>query len=177
MKTTNRLSKTIAAALNAQMTKEAYAAQIYLSYAAWAGHQGFSGIAAFLFKHANEERSHMMKILEYTMKRGATVLVTAIAAPPENPSSLYNCFEKIFDHEVDNTQSIHYLVKTSFVEEDWATWDFMQWFVKEQVEEETFAMNLLDKMKIAGGEKANGIVLYSLDKDIEKIPEETIIED
>ena len=57
---TNRISKTIAAALNAQMTKEAHASQIYLSYAAWADRQGFGGIANFLFRHANEERNHMM---------------------------------------------------------------------------------------------------------------------
>ncbi len=54
---TNRLSKSIAAGLNAQMTKEAHASQIYLSYAAWADRKGFGGIANFLFKHAQEERT------------------------------------------------------------------------------------------------------------------------
>jgi ferritin len=54
---TNRLSKTIAAALNAQMTKEAHASQIYLSYGAWADKQGFGGIANFLFRHSQEERT------------------------------------------------------------------------------------------------------------------------
>jgi len=62
---TNRLSKTMTAALNAQMTKEAYASQVYLSLAAWSDGQGYGGIAKFLFKHAHEERNHMMKILEY----------------------------------------------------------------------------------------------------------------
>jgi ferritin len=56
----------------------------------------------------------------------------------------------------------------SHAEEDWATWNFMQWFVKEQVEEETLAMNLLDKMKIAGGEKMSSDVLYSFDRDMGK---------
>ena len=79
---TNRLSKTIAAALNTQMTKEAHASQIYLSYAAWAGWQGFGGISNFLFRHAQEERNHMMKILEYILKRGGEVIVTMIPAPP-----------------------------------------------------------------------------------------------
>jgi ferritin len=54
----------------------------------------------------------------------------------------------------------------SLDEEDWATWNFMQWFVKEQIEEETLAMNLMNKMKIAGGEKANHNDLYSLDRDL-----------
>jgi len=169
---TNRLSKTLAAALNVQMTKEAYASQIYLSYGAWADIQGFGGIANFLFKHAEEERNHMMKILEYILKRGAKVEVVAIPAPHENPASINNCFEKIFEHEVDNTKAIYKLVKMSDHEEDWATWNFMQWFVKEQVEEETLAMILLDKIKIAGGEKISSNALYSFDRDMEKAPDE-----
>jgi len=169
---TNRLSKTLAAALNAQMTKEAHASQIYLSYAAWAESQGFGGIANFLFRHAQEERNHMMKILEYILKRGAQVQVTAIPAPPENPVSINNCFEKVFKHEVDNTKAVYTLLKMSLEEQDWATWNFMQWFVKEQVEEETLARNLLDKLKIAGGEKISNNDLYSLDRDLEKTPDE-----
>ena len=93
---TNRLSKTLSTALNAQMTKEAQASQIYLSYASWAENQGFDGIANFLFRHAEEERNHMMKILEYILKRGAEVHVTSIPAPPGNPVSINNCFEKVF---------------------------------------------------------------------------------
>lgn len=172
---TNRLSKTIAAALNAQMTKEAHASQIYLSYAAWADKQGFSGIANFLFKHAQEERNHMMKVLEYILKRGAEVEVSAIPAPPKNPLSINNCFEKVFEHEVDNTNAVYKLVKMSHDQEDWATWNFMQWFVKEQVEEETLAMNLLDKMKIAGGENMNSNALYLFDKEMEETPDEVIL--
>src|ERR1017187_2455430 len=169
---TNRLSKTLAAALNAQMTKEAHASQIYLSYASWVERQGFSCIANFLFRHAQEERNHMMKILEYILKRGAEVNVTAIPAPHDTPANIHSCFEKIFEHETDNTKSIYKLVKMSLKEEDWATWNFMQWFVKEQVEEETLAMNLLDKIKIAGAEKAGSNALYSLDRDLEHAPDE-----
>ena len=169
---TNRLSKTLEAALNDQMTKEAHAAQIYLSYAAWADSQGCGGIANFLFRHANEERNHMMKILEYILKRGGKVKVTAIPAPPENPKSINHCFEKVFEHEVDNTKAIYRVAKMSHTEEDWATWNFMQWFVKEQTEEETLAMELLDKIKIAGGEKADAASLYSLDRDLEKMPDD-----
>jgi len=162
----------MSAALNAQMTKEAHAAQIYLAYASWADSQGYSGVANFLFRHAEEERNHMMKILEYILKRGAEVKVTAIPAPFENPSTLNACFEKVFAHEVDNTKAIYKLVKMSLDEEDWATWNFLQWFVKEQIEEETLAMNLLDKIKLAGGENAKGDTLYSLDRDLEKTPDD-----
>jgi ferritin len=59
----------------------------------------------------------------------------------------------------------------SLDEHDWATWNLMQRFVKEQTEEETLAMTLLDKLKIAGGEKVSSIALYSLDRDLEKAPD------
>ena len=169
---TNRLSKTIEAALNAQMTKEAQASQIYLSYGAWCDSQGYGGTSNFLFRHAEEERNHMMKILEYILKRGGTVKVTAIPAPPEDPTTIQGCFEKIFLHEVDNTNSVYQLVKMSLDEQDWATWNFMQWFVKEQIEEETLALELLDKLKIAGGDKASDITLYSLDRDLSHTPDD-----
>jgi ferritin len=169
---TNRLSAAMQAGLNAQMTKEAHAAQIYLSYGSWANTGGYAGVANFLFRHAQEERNHMMKILEYILQRGGTVKVEAIPAPPPNPGSLQQCFEKVLEHEVDNTNAIYKLVKQSFDEGDWATWHFMQWFVKEQTEEETLALNLLDKIKIAGGPKASGDALYNLDRDLQSTPDD-----
>src|SRR5580765_7220203 len=169
---TNRLSETLRAALNDQMTKEAHAAQIYISYASWAAGEGYDGIANFLFRHAQEERNHMTKILEYIIQRGAKVKVEAIPSPLPDPASVQQCFEKVFEQEIDNTKSIYKLVKMSFDDEDWATWHFLQWFVKEQTEEETLALNLLDKIKIAGGEKATGDALYALDRDLERTPDD-----
>lgn len=167
---TNRLSKTLAAVLNTQITQEAYASQIYLSYAAWADGYGMAGVAKFLFRHAQEERNHMMKILEYILNRGGKVIITAIPAPPEAPVNINNCFEKIFTHEVDNTKAVYKIAKMSFEEEDWATWNFMQWFVKEQTEEEMLVMNLLNKMKISGGAKISNDALYTFDRDLENAP-------
>src|ERR1700757_3357580 len=96
---TNRLSKTIEEALNAQMTKEAHASQIYLSLGAWADSNAFAGVSNFLFRHAQEERNHMMKILEYILKRGGKVKVTAIPDPGADPASVNDCFEKVFKSE------------------------------------------------------------------------------
>ena|SRR6218665_1208819 len=172
---TNRLSETLTQVLNEQMTKEAHASQIYLSYAAWADNEGYGGISNFLFRHAAEERNHMMKILEYILKRGAKAQVVAIPAPPPDPTSVNNCFEKVFEHEVDNTKAVYRIVKMAFDEEDWATWDFMQWFVKEQTEEETLALNLIDKIKISGGENATPSALYELDRDLENTPDDATL--
>jgi ferritin len=172
---TDRLSAALRSALNAQMTKEAHASQIYLSYGAWAESEGYSGIANFLFRHAEEERNHMMKILEYILGRGAKVSVEAIPAPSSNPKNIQDCFEKVFEQEIDNTKAIYKLVKMSFDEEDWATWHFMQWFVKEQTEEETLALSLLDKIKIAGGKNASGDALYKLDRDLAITPDDAVL--
>ena len=114
----------------------------------------------------------MMKILEYILKRGAKVSVSAIPAPGQDPISVNDCFEKVFKSEVENTTSIYNIVDMSLVEKDWATWNFMQWFVKEQTEEETLAMDLLSKIKVAGGANAHHDALYALDNDLAKTPDD-----
>ena len=151
-------------ALNAQMNKENHQAQIYLSYGCWADSEGFEGISNFLFRHSKEERDHMMKFLEYILKRGGKVKVSAIPEPSADPTSVNDCFEKVFKQEVSNTELIYKLVKMSFDEGDWATWNFMQWFVREQTEEENLAIELLDMIKVAGGKEASHSALFSLDK-------------
>ena len=163
---TNRLPNPVEDILNKQVTKEANAAQIYLSYAIWADSKGYSGVADLLFRHSGEERNHMMKVIQYIQERGGKAKVTALPAPPKDPENLQDCFEKIFQHEVDNTTAIYEIVNITQNEKDWATWNFAQWFVKEQIEEETLALNLLDKLKIAGGPKASNESLLYLDKEI-----------
>lgn len=161
-----RLSKKVEDILNQQVTKEANAAQIYLSYGAWADGEGYEGIANFLFRHSQEERNHMMKVLQYIMERGGRAKVSALPAPPKDPKNLQDCFEKIFKHEVDNTTAIYEIVSLALEEKDWATWNFGQWFVKEQIEEETLIMGLVDKLKIAGGPQATNESLFYLDNHI-----------
>ena len=169
---TRRLSERMNTVLNDQMTKEAHAAQIYLAYGSWARMEGYDGTANFLFRHAHEERNHMMKILEYILDRGGEVRIEAVPAADKLPKTLNDCFERVFLQEVDNTKSIYRVVKMAMEEEDWASWNFMQWFVKEQVEEETLSRNLLDKVKIAGGPKATNDALAALDKELETTPDE-----
>ncbi len=174
---TNRLSKDIQEVLNHQVTKEANAAQIYLSYAVWAGGEGFAGVADLLFRHSGEERDHMMKVIQYIQERGGKAKITALSAPPPDPINLQECFENIFKHEVDNTTAIYGIVDISLKEKDWATWNFAQWFVKEQIEEETLAMDLLDKLKIAGGPEASSESLLYLDNQIGEKEDEDLARD
>ena len=157
------------------MTNEAHNAQIYLSYASWASDKGYEGIANFLFRHANEERNHMMKFLEYILKRGGKVVVSAIPDPGPDPASVNDCFQKVFTSEVENTSRIYNIVNMSMAEKDWATWNFMQWFVKEQTEEETLALDLLSKIKVAGGPNAKDEPLFALDNELGKSPDDATL--
>lgn len=169
---TNRLSKAMVGILNEQVEKEGQAAQIFLSYGAWADGEGYEGVANFLFRHSHEERNHMMKYMEYIMQRGGRVKITALDAPPADPKNLQDCLEKIFKHEVDNTEAIYKITNLSMEEKDWATWNFNQWFVQEQIEEETMVMDLLDKLKIAGGPEASNESLLYFDNQLASMPDE-----
>lgn len=169
---TNRLSKTIEAILNTQVTKEANAAQVYLAYGVWADSQGYMGFSNLFLRHSGEERNHMMKVVEYIQQRGGKTKITALPAPPKDPIHLQDCLEKTFQHEVDNSTAIYEIVNLSQKEKDWATWNFAQWFVKEQIEEETLIMDLLDKLKLAGGPKASNESLLYLDNKIGKKDDE-----
>jgi ferritin len=165
---TNNLSKSLASALNAQMNKKVYSSQIYLNYALWAEEQGFKCLAKLLFEYAKEEHSHMIKILKFTLKRGAEINITDILAPFDEPDNIDNFFKKIFEYEVDITKTFYNLTELCLYEEDWETLGFMKWFLNGKTEEETLSTSLLDKMdkmKIAAYDNANSFDLFSLDND------------
>lgn len=172
---TKRISAAMEKALNAQMTQEAWQAQVYLSYAAWAEDGHYAGISDFLYKHSHEEREHMFKVLKYILNRGGKVKVDAIKAAPADPKDLGDCLKKLLQHEVDNSKLIDGLADLAHKEKDWASLNFAQWFVEEQVEEETLVNNLLDLYVLATTKKDGNVNLYELDKDIAKASQEAAI--
>jgi len=169
---TKRLSSAMEEALSRQMNVELYQSHTYLSYGIWAADQGYDGIANFLFRHSQEERDHAIKFMQYVLNRGGKPRVMALAEAPGDPNSLTECFNQVFKHEVQNTEKIYALVDQSMEEKDWATWNFLQWFVKEQIEEETLAMDLIDRLKIAGGDRASDESLLLLDRELAEEPDE-----
>lgn len=169
---TKRLSSVMEEALSTQMNVELMQSHVYLSYGIWADDKGYAGIGNFLFRHSQEEREHAIKFMQYILNRGGKPTVTALDAPDQDPQSLQHCFNQVFRHEVDNTEKIYNLVNLAMEEKDWATWNFLQWFVKEQIEEETLAMDLIDKLKIAGGDRATDESLLYLDKELGTSPDD-----
>ncbi|MGE3646608.1 MAG: ferritin [Beijerinckiaceae bacterium] len=161
-----RLSDKMEKALNAQLTREAFQAQVYLAFGVWAETNHFTGVAEFLYNHATEERNHMFKFLKYIASRGGTPVIAAIDAPGEEPSGLGDCLNRTMQHEIENSASIDDLVNLAHDEKDWATFNFAQWFVKEQIEEETLVQDLLDKYNLASRQTGDNTNLYGFDRDV-----------
>ena len=157
------LSKSVLKALNDQIRYEAESSQIYLSMASWAETNGFEGVAQFMFAQSDEERLHMLKILHYVNERGGHAVITELNAPPTHFGSVKEMFEQLLQHEIKVSSLINNLVSITLDEKDFATHNFLQWYVAEQIEEEATARTILDKIKLIGDEKSG---FYIFDKDI-----------
>ena len=150
--------------LNAQVALEAQSSQAYLAMASWAETQaGLDGVTAFFYRHSDEERMHMLKLIGYINERGAFAIVPPLEQPILTFPSLKNAFESLLKHEVHVSQSINNLVDAAMQEKDFATHNFLQWYVAEQIEEEQLARKLNDKLEMIGEDKSG---LYLFDRDI-----------
>ncbi len=160
------LSKTIENALNKQVTIEAESSQVYLAMASWAENQGFEGVSQFMYAHSDEERQHMLKLVKFINERGGHAKVSELSAPPTEFGSFKEVFQTLFDHEVFVSKSINDLVHITLEERDYATHNFLQWYVSEQIEEEALARNILDKINLIGDDKSG---FYLFDNDIKQL--------
>ena len=160
------LSSIIEEALNKQVTVEAESSQIYLAMASWAERQGFEGVAQFMYAHSDEERQHMLKLVKFINERGGHAKVSQLSAPPIEFGSFKELFQELFNHEVAVSKSINDLVDISLQEKDYATHNFLQWYVSEQIEEEALARNILDKINLIGDDKSG---FYLFDNDIKQL--------
>ena len=144
------LSNKLIGHLNQQINLEFYSSNLYLQMSAWATYQGLNGCAAFLRDHAGEEMDHMQRLFTYINETGAQAILGAIEAPPIEYTSIKEVFEQIYQHERHVTQEINSLVNNAFSEKDYSTFNFLQWYVAEQHEEERLFKSILDKMEIIG---------------------------
>lgn len=158
------LSKPMQSALNNQVLMEAESSQAYLAMASWADIQpGLKGVSKFFFKHSDEERAHMLRLITYINDRGGFAVVPALKQPTLTFVSLKKAFEEVMHHELRVSQSIYELVDLALREKDYATHNFLQWYVNEQIEEERLARELNDKLEMIGDDKSG---LYLFDRDI-----------
>ena len=160
------LKNKIETALNKQIKIEAESSQIYLAMASWAETEGLGGTAQFLYKHSDEERMHMLKLVQYVNERGGKALIPQLAQPEKKYKSLPDLFQMLLNHEIMVSGEINNLVDICLKEKDYTTHNFMQWYVAEQIEEEALARTIMDKLNMIGSDKGG---LYLFDRDIEGI--------
>ena len=160
------LSERMQSVLNKQIRIEAESSQIYLAMASYSENKGLEGISQFLYAASDEERQHMLKMFKYVNERGGHAKVTELDAPALEFGSIKELFETLFKHEVFVSQSINELVHCALEEKDYATHNFLQWYVAEQIEEEAQARTILDKINLIGDDKGG---LYLFDNDIKQL--------
>lgn len=168
------LTENMEKALNAQIRVEAESSQVYLSMASWAEVKGLEGIAQFMYKHSDEERMHMLKLIKYVNERGGHAHISDLNAPKTEFGTFQKLFQELYEHEIFVSQSINELVHVSLQEKDYATHNFLQWYVAEQIEEEALARTILDKINLIGNDKGG---LYLFDRDVQQITVESAASD
>ncbi len=160
-----KINKRVEEVLNKQINEELWSAYLYLSMAAWSEDIGFKGFANWMRVQFQEETSHAMKIYDYILSRSGQIKLEPIAAVKTSWDSLLNMFEETYAHELKVTQSINHCYEVALAEKDYATATMLQWFLEEQVEEESNDLEIIDMLKITG-EKKGGI--FYLDKKLGK---------
>ena len=157
------LSKRMEKDLNEHLNKELYSAYLYLSMASYFRTNNYNGMGSWMEAQAKEELGHGMKFYGYLFDRGAAVSLKGLAAPSSSWKSLQHAFQDALKHEQQITAGIHALVASAIKEADYATHQFLEWFVKEQVEEERSVEEILQKFKLIGGAPAG---LYMIDREL-----------
>ncbi|SCY76522.1 ferritin [Flavobacterium caeni] len=166
------LSKTIEAALNKQVKIEGESSQIYLAMACWAEAKGLEGVAQFMYKQSDEERMHMLRLVKFINERGGNAHISELKAPNVSFKTFKEMFQELHDHEIFVSASINDLVHITLQEKDYATHNFLQWYVTEQIEEEAQARAILDKINLIGDDKGG---LYLFDRDIQQLQVHNVV--
>ncbi len=144
------LSKTMQDAINTQIKNELYSAYLYLSMSAYCESITLGGFAHWMRSQHDEEYGHAMKLFKYVYDRGGRVVLQAIDQPPSEFKGPLDVFEKVLEHEKKVTGGINELYSMALKENDYASQNFLQWFVNEQVEEESTASTIVEQLKIIG---------------------------
>ncbi|SDD88775.1 ferritin [Desulfuromonas thiophila] len=154
------ISETMAAALNEQMNYEFYSANIYLAMSAYCSAKGLDGFASWHYNQYLEEQLHAMKFYHYLLDQNQPVELDAMPKPKKDYGSPLSVFEQALAHERSVTARIYKLVDRALEERDHGTNSFLQWFVNEQVEEESTINGILDKLRLVES-SGNGIFMVN----------------
>lgn len=154
------ISEKVQEAINAQINVEMHSAYLYLSMSMDASCKGMKGVAHWFYKQFEEEQHHAMKFMKYLNDQMSKVILKPISSVPSSWDSAKEMFDAAYEHEKKLTAYIHHLCFAADEEKEYATLSFLQWFVDEQVEEESSVKEILDAIKCIGNDMA---AFYLLD--------------
>lgn len=149
--------------LNEQINKEFYSAYLYLAMGAYLSDMGLYGFSKWMEVQAKEEIDHGMILFDYIIKRKAKVELKSLSQPQTNFNGVDDIFKKAYEHERSITESIDCIASLTEDECDLATRNFIDWYLKEQIEEEDNVQRIITKLNIFGSDKAS---LYLMDKEL-----------
>ncbi|MEE1013835.1 MAG: ferritin [Clostridia bacterium] len=149
--------------INEQINKELYSAYLYLDFSIFYDEQGLDGYANWYNIQAQEERDHAMLMLQYLQNNGEKVTLEAVAKPDKTPVTIMDPLKMGLEHEQYVTGLIHTIYDAAYSVKDFRTMQFLDWFVKEQCEEEKNADDMIKKMELFGGDSKG---LYMLDSEM-----------
>lgn len=149
------LSEKIQGAINDQIKAEFDSFYLYLAMAAYCEAGNFKGFASWFKKQAEEEKEHAYKFYNYVVDRGGRVILKGLEMPPANFKTMQEVFQQTLDHERIVTGRINNIYQLAVEEKDFATQEHLNWFVKEQVEEEASATEMLEQIKMTDNRPGN----------------------
>jgi ferritin len=158
-----KINKKVEDVLNKQVNAEYWSAYLYLSMSAWCESKGLKGFANWMRVQFQEETSHALKIHDYVLNRSGEIKLQPIAAVETSWKSILHVFEETYKHECAVTDMIANCYEVALAEKDHATASMLKWFIDEQTEEESNALEIIDQLKLLG-EKGDGI--FFLDKEL-----------
>lgn len=157
------LNETVAGLLNTQVNKEFYSAYLYLDFANFYEDEGLKGFANWYRVQAQEERDHAMLMIQYLQNNDCRVVLESIDKPNIELKEKMDPLKQGYAHEQYVTSLIHNIYAAAYEGKDFRTMQFLDWFVKEQGEEETNASDLIKKMELFGDDAKS---LYMLDSEL-----------
>ena len=159
------ISKVMERSINEQINAELYSFYLYLAMSAHFQQANFGGFARWMRVQAQEEMSHALKFIDHLHERGGAVALAAIDQPKGEWPSVLAAFEAAYGHEKSITKRINDLMDKAIAGKDHATANFLQWFVKEQVEEEATLDPIVTRLKAIGDSPG---ATYYLDHELGK---------
>jgi len=161
------MNKKLVDAINDQIKYEFFSSFLYLAMASYAAGLEMTGFQSWLLTQADEEQLHATKFVNYLNDRGERALIKGFEDPKNDYSSLLEAFEDGLAHEKIVTQRINNLMSLALEDKDFATSNFLNWYIDEQVEEESSFTTVINKLKMVGD---SAIGLYQLDKEMATRP-------